>query len=147
MVNATATSGLTAGQCYVLATPFGGSARPCKKIAQYRVDIFAADGTVDSYTWSTIPATTPGQANLIANTGAVGAVLSVAVTAGGTGYASAPAVSFTGGGTGATATATVVAGAVTAITVTNSGYNYTTGGVSFSGGGGSGATATATISA
>lgn len=55
------------------------------------------------------------------------AVSSVAVNVGGSGYTSAPAVSFTGGGgTGATATATVVNGVVTAITVTAGGTGYTT---------------------
>ena len=68
----------------------------------------------------------------------------VAVTAGGAGYASAPTVSFTG--SGAAATATIVAGAVTAITVTDGGQGYTSAPtVVISGGGGAGATATATI--
>ena len=146
MVNATSTSGLAAGQCFILATPFGGSARPCKKIAQFRLDLFEASGAITSYSWSTVPATAPGQANLIAGTGAVGAILSVTVNTGGTGYTSAPTVAFTGGGTGATATATVVAGAVTAVTVTSPGFNYTGTGVTFTGGGGTGATATATLS-
>ena len=64
MVNATAVGDLLPGQCFITATPFGGSALPCKKIAQFRVDVFAADGTVDSYSWSTIPAVAPGQADL-----------------------------------------------------------------------------------
>lgn len=64
MVNATSTAGLQPGQCFILATPFGGSAVPCAKIAQYRVDVYE-NGTVNSYTWSTIPATALGQANLI----------------------------------------------------------------------------------
>lgn len=64
MVNATAVGALQPGQCFITATPFGGSARPCKKIAQYRVDVFAADGTVDSYSWSTQPANAAGQADL-----------------------------------------------------------------------------------
>jgi hypothetical protein len=65
MVNAASTGALAAGQCFILATPFGGSALPCKKIAQFRVDLFAADGTVDSYSWSTQPARAAGQADLI----------------------------------------------------------------------------------
>jgi hypothetical protein len=64
MVNATAVGGLTAGQCFITATPFGGAARPCKKIAQFRLDLFEADGTVKSYSWSTQPAAALGQANL-----------------------------------------------------------------------------------
>ncbi|HLJ94553.1 MAG TPA: hypothetical protein VKU02_15300, partial [Gemmataceae bacterium] len=71
------------------------------------------------------------------------------VTAGGSGYTSAPIVGITGGGgTSATATATLAAsGGVYTINITNGGSGYTSApGVSFSGGGGSGATATATIS-
>ena len=66
---------------------------------------------------------------------------------GGTSYATAPTVSFTGGGgTGAAATATVVGGAVTAVTITNYGTGYTsTPTVGFSGGGGSGASAIAIL--
>ena len=74
-------------------------------------------------------------------------VTSVALTAGGTGYTSAPTVTFTGGGgTGATATATV-AGPVTSATVTNGGSGYTSAPtVTFTGGGGTGATASAVMS-
>lgn len=64
MVNATALGGLLPGQCFITATPFGGSARPCKKIAQYRLDLFEADGSINSYSWSTQPATAIGQADL-----------------------------------------------------------------------------------
>lgn len=69
------------------------------------------------------------------------------VTAGGTGYATAPTVVFTGGGgTGAAATAVLTSGAITAINITNSGSGYTTAPtISFTGGGGTGATATALI--
>lgn len=84
----------------------------------------------------------------------------ITVTNGGSGYSSAPTVSFSGGGgSGATATATVSGGAVTAVTIGNHGTGYTpsppplagTGtaswgpAVSFSGGGGTGATALASI--
>ena len=73
----------------------------------------------------------------------------ITVTAGGSGYTSAPTIGFTGGsGTGATATATVSAGAVTAITLTNPGSGYVAGDtvtVTITGGGGSSATATAVI--
>lgn len=67
------------------------------------------------------------------------------VTAGGTGYVTAPTVGFTGGGgTGAAATATVTAGRVTAVTITNEGTGYTsTPTIGFTGGGGTGAAATA----
>ena len=53
-------------------------------------------------------------------------VASVTVRAGGSGYTTAPVVSFTGGGgSGAAATATVAGGVVTAITVTAGGTGYT----------------------
>jgi autotransporter-associated beta strand protein len=56
-----------------------------------------------------------------------GTLTSIPVLSGGSGYVSVPTVSITGGGgTGATATATVVNGVVTAITVTNGGTGYTT---------------------
>jgi hypothetical protein len=56
-----------------------------------------------------------------------GSVTGINVTAGGTGYITAPAVSFTGnvGSTGATATAIVSGGSVTGINVTAGGTGYT----------------------
>jgi hypothetical protein len=64
MVNATAVGGLQPGQCFITATPYGGSARPCKKIAQFRLDLWEADGSINSYSWSTQPAVAIGQADL-----------------------------------------------------------------------------------
>ena len=53
-------------------------------------------------------------------------VSSITLSAGGTGYFNVPTISITGGGgTGATAIATVSSGAVTTITVTNIGTGYT----------------------
>ena len=74
-------------------------------------------------------------------------VNSIQVTAGGTGYASAPTVNFTGGaGSGAAATAIVLNGVITEVSVTNAGTGYTSAPiVSFTGAGGSGATATALL--
>jgi len=73
----------------------------------------------------------------------VPSTITVAVTAGGSGYTSAPTVTITGG-SGGSATATVSGGAVTAVTMTAYGSGYTAlPTISFSGGGGSGATATA----
>lgn len=69
---------------------------------------------------------------------------SVAVTAGGSGYTSAPAVSFTGGSCTIppTATSTIKAGVVTGVAVTQAGYcSAQPTGARFIGGGGSGATA------
>lgn len=74
-------------------------------------------------------------------------VASIAVTAGGSGYSTAPTVAFAGGGgTGAAATAVVAGGVVTGIVVTNPGSGYTSAPtISFTGGAGTGATATATL--
>jgi hypothetical protein len=75
-------------------------------------------------------------------------VHSILVTNGGSGYTSAPTVTLSGGGgTGATAVASVIiSGVVKAINITNPGKNYTSApSVSFSGGGGASAAATAYI--
>ncbi len=74
-------------------------------------------------------------------------VRQVSVTAGGTGYTSAPAVVFTGGcGTEPTATASVSGGAVTSIATNTGGASCATPPViSFTGGGGSNATAVAQL--
>lgn len=79
--------------------------------------------------------------------GASQTVADIQITAGGTGYTSAPTVGFTGGGgTGAAATATITADAVTSIIITNVGSGYTsTPTVTFTGGVGSGAAATAIV--
>jgi hyaluronate lyase len=68
----------------------------------------------------------------------------IKVVNGGTGYTTAPTVAITGGGgTGATATATISAGKVSSIALATSGTGYTTvPTITLSGGGGSGATAT-----
>ena len=78
-----------------------------------------------------------------------GTITGFTVSAGGTGYTSAPTVTIVGGnGTGATATATVAGGAVTAVTLGSAGSGYTQApSVAFSGGGGTGAAATVTFKA
>jgi FtsP/CotA-like multicopper oxidase with cupredoxin domain len=88
-----------------------------------------------------------------AGMGPGGSILSVSMNqnAGGSGYTSAPTVTFTAPVCApsttcqpAAATATVIGGVVTAVTVTNGGLGYTSlPTVSFSGGGGTGAAATA----
>jgi hypothetical protein len=72
-------------------------------------------------------------------------ITGVVVKNGGINYTTAPTVAFVGGGgTGATATATVSGGAVTAVSVTNAGSGYADfPAVTFTGGGGTGATADA----
>ena len=72
-----------------------------------------------------------------------GGIHVVNVTSGGTGYGSAPAVTITGDGTGATANSTITAGVVTAVTITNPGTGYTRAQVTFASGA---AAATAVIS-
>jgi len=76
-------------------------------------------------------------------------VQSVIITAGGTGYTAAPAISFTGGGggSGAAAFATLTSGVVTSITITAGGSGSTDSPtVVFTGGGGTGAAASAFLS-
>ena len=72
-----------------------------------------------------------------------GGIHVIKVTAGGTGYATAPAVTITGDGTGATANSTITANVVTAVTITAAGTGYTRASVSFASGA---AAATAIIS-
>ena len=72
-----------------------------------------------------------------------GGIHVVRVTSGGTGYGSAPAVTITGDGTGATANSTIAGGIVTAVTITNPGTGYTRATVTFASGA---AAATAVIS-
>jgi hypothetical protein len=72
-----------------------------------------------------------------------GGIHVVKVTGGGSGYGSAPAVTITGDGTGATANSTIAGGIVTAVTITNPGTGYTRASVAFASGA---ATATAIIS-
>lgn len=78
---------------------------------------------------------------------AAGEVVDVLMTDAGSGYTSAPAVGFTGGGgSGAVGTAVLNATSVASITRTAGGSGYTSAPVvSLNGGGGSGATATATL--
>ncbi len=76
-----------------------------------------------------------------------GHVKTINVTNQGTGYTTAPTVTFSGGGgSGAIATANIADGKVTSVSINNDGYNYTAiPTITFSGGGGSNAAATATI--
>ena len=77
-------------------------------------------------------------------------VVSFTVTAGGSGYTSAPTVAVAAppsGGGQATATATITGDAVTAVTIVNPGNSYVVApAVTFSGGGGTSAAATAVMS-
>jgi uncharacterized delta-60 repeat protein len=83
-----------------------------------------ADYSKVDLAWQQVPHNGTGTATA---TVAAGAVTAIAVTNGGSGYTTAPAVILTGGGgTGATATAAVTGGAITVITVTSGGSGYTT---------------------
>lgn len=76
------------------------------------------------------------------------AITGIAITSAGSGYTSPPAVDITGGGgSGASAQATInAAQEVAGVVLTNPGSGYTSApSVAFSGGGGTGATATATF--
>lgn len=86
------------------------------------------------------PLLTTTQRNAIA-----GRVINANFSSTGSGYSSAPTVSITGGGgSGATAVATISSGGVIAVTIINQGSGYTSAPtISFSGGGGSGASFTA----
>ena len=67
------------------------------------------------------------------------------ITDGGSGYTSAPTVTFTGDGSGAVVTA-VLGDTVTSVTITDRGRGYTSApAVTFTGGGGSGAAAEARL--
>lgn len=77
-------------------------------------------------------------------------VASIQLTSGGTGYTTAPTVTFSAppaGGTQATGTATVTGGVVTGITITNAGSGYTSAPTISFAGAGTGAAATATMGA
>jgi Straboviridae tail sheath protein len=75
-----------------------------------------------------------------------GSVTSLSVTAAGTGYTTAPVVTISGGGgTGATATATVSSGGVTGFVVTNPGSGYTSAPTVSLGGPGTAASSTAVV--
>jgi hypothetical protein len=63
-----------------------------------------------------------------------GQISGIAVTSGGTGYASAPTVSIIGDGDSAQAIATVSGGAVVKVEMTNRGSNYTYASINFSSG-------------
>lgn len=143
MVNANGLSALMPGQCYINATPFGGTALPCKTIAQYRASLYTVPNSVPrivgdpavvaatDYVWSTIPATRIGECDLITDASGMGAVTAVTIVLPGFGYFTAPTVTITGDGSGATATATVANGIVTGVSIGDGGSNYTTASVAF----------------
>jgi hypothetical protein len=107
----------------------------------------------DAGAYSVVPTGAVGTTNLLG--GGTGAsftvnwkVSTLTMTAGGSGYETAPTLSFTGGaGTGATATATLAAGGtVSRLTLTAAGAGFTIApAVTITGGGGSGAKASSVV--
>ena len=97
-----------------------------------------------NYYVKTVPSTTT---LTLSTSNTESTISAITVTAGGSGYTSAPTVAISAdAGSSATATATISGGAVTAISVTGAGSGYNNGAtVTISGGGGSGATATVTL--
>jgi autotransporter-associated beta strand protein len=90
----------------------------------------------------TVNASTTASGTAVIN----GSLFNVGVANGGSGYTVAPFVTFTGGGgSGATAIATVSGGVVTGVTITNAGSGYTSAPTVALTGVGTGATAVATI--
>ena len=85
-----------------------------------------ADGTHD---WTSIDGN-PGAQALGTAEIYLGFVVAVNLTDGGAGYVSAPLISITGDGSGASATATVSGGVVTGVQITDAGAGYTTATVS-----------------
>lgn len=75
-------------------------------------------------------------------------VSSITIESGGSGYTSVPTITISGGGgTGATAIATIFNGSIQTVTITNIGANYdSVPTVNVTGGGGTGASLTATLS-
>lgn len=126
MVNATDVSQLNPGECFILATPYGGSPLPCEKITQFRLSTYEADGSIGNYSWSTIPASAPGQADLITGAGGVGALLTLVVNVAGSGYFTAPTVTLTGGGSGGAAHTTIAGadGHVATSVIDSAGVGY-----------------------
>jgi hypothetical protein len=103
--------------------------------------------TIDDNAGSTYGYTAATYAQMVGTSDGLGAISNLVVTAGGTGYTSAPTVTISapaGTGSTATATATVAGNVVTGLTITSAGSGYTSTQaitVTLTGGGGSSATA------
>ena len=104
------------------------------KISSTEFDVFDSDGIRRTVFFDEVPQSFSG-------------VSSIEVTNPGTGYLTAPTVTITGDGTGATALATIVNGTIQSITVTNRGIDYTRAIITISGGSGFGGEASAIIDA
>lgn len=105
-----------------------------EKLSSSEFDVLDSNGTRRSVILEEVPQSFSG-------------VSSIDITDPGTGYTTAPTVTITGDGIGATAEANIVNGKIQSINVTNRGINYTQAVVTISGGNGYGATGNAVIDA
>jgi hypothetical protein len=97
-----------------------------ENLAQLSVKVTPLQNGANDYAMVWLPPTVILSTATATATRTSGAVSSVSVVSGGSGYTSVPAVSFSGGGgTGAAATAVVTGGVVTAVNVTAGGSGYT----------------------
>lgn len=103
-----------------------------ENLAQLSINVtpLAHDGNAFTYEWLVPTALKVTATGTVVLNG--GVVESVTILDAGSGYTSAPTVTFTGDGTGATATSTITDGVVTDVTVTAGGSGYTTATVEFS---------------
>lgn len=115
-----------------------------RNVSHIRLHQLSEDDTVESIKWAVGWSDGLGILPTISQAGALQAL---ELTAGGSGYTSAPTVAITGGGgNGATAVAVISGGAVTGFNITNPGTGYTSAPtVSLTGGSGSGASASAIV--
>lgn len=125
----------TIGTASITVSPYGGGTEYAMKITAKKVYTF--DG--NSYVWSAVAASATGQADIIADgerietatatavLATTGAILTVNITSGGTGYAVNDVLTVAGG-TGSSATLTVSSesgGVITGVTISNGGTGYT----------------------
>ncbi len=120
---------------------FGGTNWPLLRYADVLLMNAEADNELNGPTAATI-----AEVNAVRRR-AYNGVKTITVTNGGSGYTSAPTVTFNStSGSGTIATANLTGGAVTSVTISYVGSGYTSAPtVSFTGGGGTGAAATTTL--
>lgn len=116
----------------------------CRNIG-IRLVSYADNNVFDG--WTRISLTADNTVGVVLNDSPSDGIVNTAISNAGSGYTSAPAVGFSGGGgTGAAAFSTVAGGVVTGVFITNTGSGYATPPtIAFTGGGGSNAAATCTL--
>ena len=124
-------SGYTVAPEVTISDPVGTGAKAIATVANGSVTGIRILNPGFGYSPMTVltlapPPSPPRAATAFAQWGLSGTIIGVILTEGGSGYSTSPAVQLVGGGgTGATAVATVVNGVVTAITLRNPGKGYT----------------------